>query len=351
MKKRKKVILLIVSIIIAIMGIVYIFNSNNKIKNKTLLKNELDEKKEISNTVKQDKIGSQNKIKEEVEKKEKLKQEEKSNSNKEKVEKNIQLTCTKSLSAIPVIYLDNMGVLKNLGIKLQIIEDSSIKNRSDFYLTNIPELVKMNNMGIKIKLLNISRLMDIKFYSTKDITSFYELNGETIYVKENSEEEVLTRLFLTESGIDLTNVKFKYIKNSSDLSSNSVSNIVLSDRNYMKLSKELKEIFDYNNEWKTIFGDNSEIIGGGLAVSSEFLLNNKQIVDELKKEYNLALKNISEDEFKKIAKKLGFDNVSFRKYISLNVGEVVEDYCRVILDYKPELIGGKLPDKDFYYEK
>lgn len=126
----------------------------------------------------------------------------------------------------------------------------------------------------------------------------------------------------------------------------------------------LRPIMDLNLEWDKQFGDTIPLAQTALLVKKEFLAQHPEIVEE----YLVSLKesiiwvNNNSNEAAGLIRKYEIlpDSVAAVNSIprsnlkfsfSWQEKEGIEQYLKVFYTFNPLIIGGKLPDEEFYYKK
>lgn len=166
--------------------------------------------------------------------------------------------------------------------------------------------------------------------SSKDI--------EVIYKTEHS--ECLSALLQQESGIAILPQPF-------------ATTAMLKDEN-------LKYAFDFNEEWKNAT-DGNQPITGVLVGKAAFINSNKEDTKAFLKEYEEAIKETLtfSDEVCASIEKLGIIPAKVAKkalplcgitfVTDSGMKDQLSSYLQVLYDFNPKLIGGEMPNDDFYF--
>lgn len=127
------------------------------------------------------------------------------------------------------------------------------------------------------------------------------------------------------------------------------------------IAAELFRSVDIQDEWWRLFNTGNEIPFAWMMAGSE-ILNNKEVIELFNLEYEKASKWCVEhpEETAKLAVKyipqldekgveIAMKNVKLEPISTINSKERLEQFFQVLLESKPALVWGKLPDDNFYY--
>lgn len=228
-----------------------------------------------------------------------------------------------------------------------------------------------NKTNGKIKVLAINTLGVIYVVDrNKSINSLADLKGKTVYISGKGQTpEYLMRYLLSKSGIDPDNdVNFQFKSEHAEIVSvlkDDAEAVAVLPEPFITVAKsqinDLNVAISTTDEYNKI--NNSTLITGVLVANSNFIDNNKQLVNEFLDEYkssiNYVLKNTNEaakmigdlNIFKEeIAKKaLPKCNIHFESGNEMK--KAISTYLSILFEQDPSSVGGKLPNDDFYYVK
>ncbi len=126
----------------------------------------------------------------------------------------------------------------------------------------------------------------------------------------------------------------------------------------------VRPLIDLNMEWEKQFGDSIPFAQTSLLVKKEFLHKYPQFVEEYlaKIEESIIWVNKYPNEAAALIRKYGIlpdsglavlsiprCNIKFASATQEKYG--IQEYLKVFYTFNPLIIGGKLPDEEFYYEK
>jgi NitT/TauT family transport system substrate-binding protein len=131
----------------------------------------------------------------------------------------------------------------------------------------------------------------------------------------------------------------------------------------MQKNKSVYPIFDLNNEWKKVYSD-VYIAQTAFMVNSEFAQNNKSLVYQIVNYYKSSDKWVNEnpEDAAQLIVKHGIlpntevafwsiprSNLDFKE--AFPIKNQINKYLNIFYDMNPDIIGGKLPDDNFYLNK
>jgi len=126
-------------------------------------------------------------------------------------------------------------------------------------------------------------------------------------------------------------------------------------------NKDVKPIFDLNEEWQKVFPD-TPIAQTALLVNGNFAQNQKPLVENLMSHYQNSSKWVNENPEKaaelivkynilpniKVARSsIPRSNFKFEK--AKNIENEIGNYLKIFYEMNPDIIGGRMPDNNFIY--
>ncbi|WP_026895494.1 ABC transporter substrate-binding protein [Clostridiisalibacter paucivorans] len=127
-------------------------------------------------------------------------------------------------------------------------------------------------------------------------------------------------------------------------------------------NEDLRIALDMTEEWNKVTEGNSQLAMGCIVVRKEYAENNKEIVDNFLKEYDNSVQWVNEnnkeaadliEKFKilpnaAIAQKaLPYSNIVYID--GQEAKDMVDKFIRILYDFNPKSVGGKIPDEGLYY--
>ncbi|MCL0028238.1 ABC transporter substrate-binding protein [Peptococcaceae bacterium] len=132
----------------------------------------------------------------------------------------------------------------------------------------------------------------------------------------------------------------------------------------MTKNKDIKQVLDFQEEWKRIHGSDVAIPQACLVVKKELAEKHPEIVVEFLREYEKSINWVNENpkeagvllekhntgmKAKLAEKAIPYCNIKYMDAIAAK--PVLEEYYSILHGFAPESIGGKLPDEGFYFKK
>ncbi len=278
------------------------------------------------------------------------------------------------VSAIPLFLIQEENLLgEDIDFKVHISPDHQralsllSKNEIQAVVTGVNVGALAFNRGIGIKLLNVNiwavdYLLTYGFRAVK----WDDLKGKSLSLPlKGGPLDFVVRYILEKTGIEGINIVYIPLPQGAKyFQAGKIDAIVLPEPLVTVTLKKTPQAIlsiDIQEEWAKFHGGDKRIPFVGLFVSSEFTENHpditakfarlyfekaKWVKENTKKASQLAEKylNIPASIFKESLTRTSFDCV-----FSHTAREIVESYLEEILEMYPELIGGKLPDEEFYY--
>jgi NitT/TauT family transport system substrate-binding protein len=244
------------------------------------------------------------------------------------------------------------------------------KEQADLIFMPLNIASKLYNNGVDYKLLNVVSWGALNIVSSDEsITDWGDLKGKELYLfGEGASPDILTRFFLSRKGIDPKDLNLIYQtpnQNAQLLITDKFNTALLPEPvSTMALQKNssLHVVVNYNEEWQKIFGKENSLAQAGIMINNRFADENPELVTTIS---NLYKEEIAEffrnpEEFGKLAEKQrisaskeliiqSYQKLGLRYMTSQEAKEKVLSYLKVLHDFSPESIGGKVPDDGFFY--
>lgn len=231
--------------------------------------------------------------------------------------------------------------------------------------------VLYNKSEGKIKALAINALGVVYILEKGEPTvkSISDLKGKTICATgKGSTPEASIRYLLTLSGLNPdTDVTFDWHKDPAEvvslLAQGSVD-IAMLPQPYVTVAQTKVENLNIALSLNDIWNENvkeSKLVTGTLVVRDDFAKNNPELIEiflnEYKKSTDFSVENI--DEASKLAEKFGIikEPIAKKAIPNCNITCIASDdmktalsgYLKILFESNPNMIGGKMPEDDFYY--
>lgn len=297
----------------------------------------------------------------------------------EKLQNTIIVSAPKTAATIPLLrMIDSNALGTGVKIDLKLFGDLeklmviAVREDYGFLILPIHTAAILYNKGIDVRLLNVNVWGGIYLSSTDaDFHQWQDLKGKQLYLpNKGSVPDILARYFLEENGLkidehlEIVNAtypqiaqlfvmeKIKYAVDGEPFAT--------SNKTYVQ---NYRVILDFVEEWKKTADDKYSLPAYGVVVNDDFRVANQAFVKIFNQEYRRAVQwtLTNPDEAGVLAEKyLNLDKEMITKAIpgfnfsyqpALNAKMALEKYYGVLYNSKPESIGGKVPNENFYYQE
>lgn len=282
------------------------------------------------------------------------------------------LTVAKLAYENPIID-ENMEIEYEIQSTPDLLASKILKGEADIAIVPSNLAAQAYNKEIPYKLVGTSVWGTLYMMSTEEIDSFDSLKGKEVYsFGKNLTPDLVFKYVLKENGIDPDkDVSITYLNAASEVGPAFISGktnlAVLSEpavTNIMMKKDNAKVVFDFNEEWSKITGIEQGYPQASLIIKSDLLEDHKEFVDKFIQVYseNLQWAKENPEKLGEYAEKLEYGitkDMVVNGIERMNMGPLyVEDmkkeyevYYNVLLNFAPDVIGGKLPDEEFYFER
>jgi len=292
----------------------------------------------------------------------------------------IDVATLRGPSAISMIHMiDSLQTIQDRKVNFQIkneplqIRPLLFQEKVEFAVvpTNMASI--LYNKGVNYQLAAVPVWGTLYLFGkSEEVTSWDDLKGKKIHLMaKGMTPDVMFRYLLDKNGIDpQKDVALDYsfpthIELANAVASGKADLGVISEPMVsMVISKNnrIKPVISLNEAWKNQTG--MEIPQTALLVHKEFAENNKQKVNQFLKNYaestrwindhpksgsQLIVKNNILESEQVAYQSIPRCNMKFT--YAYDIREMVTDYLKIFHQMNPDIIGGKLPDEDFYYKK
>lgn len=247
----------------------------------------------------------------------------------------------------------------------------NIENKYDIVLlpTNVASIAY--NRELEYKLAGVLVWGSHYIVSDEDITDISDLKGKEITAfDEDQASDVVLRYVLRENGIDPNeDVTFTYLSSSADLASQNkkgISNVfVVSEpmlNTLLNRRKNLKVVIDIPDEWSKITGALYGYPQTSVMVSNELIEDDPEAVHTVMRLIDKSTVWINEEpeaaaefgesleiDLKKRVIISSIDRANIRFVPVIESRMEIETYLEVLMESSKKLIGGEMPDEEFYF--
>lgn len=204
-----------------------------------------------------------------------------------------------------------------------------------------------------------------------DIQTIADLKGKTIYsTGKGTTPEYTLRQLLFSAGLDPdTDVTIEFKSEATEVAallSDATNAVAMLPQPYvttvMMNNDTIRIALDVTKEWEAL-NEDSTVVTGVVVVNTEFLKENKAAVDAFLEEYRTsATYAVNEVEacatlvekfniFKAAVAKKAIPYCNIVLIEGEEMQQKAEAYLSVLYEQNPKIIGGTMPDEDFYYKK
>ncbi|MGM0411385.1 MAG: ABC transporter substrate-binding protein [Bacillota bacterium] len=279
--------------------------------------------------------------------------------------------------AIPLLWIEETGQLEDLvdlDIRLSSDHQRALtlinKNEIDMMVTGVNVGAKAYNKGMDLKLLNVNT-WGIDYLLTNDFKAenWSDLKGKTLSLPlKGGPLDFLARYFLENNGLDPekdVNLIYRPLPNGARYFMTGKSDSIILPEPLVTVNlannKKANLSMDIQKEWGKIHDGEERIPFVGLFVSEDFAYDYPQKTKLLNGLYMKGIEwvNNNPKEAAKLASKhfdmpakvleKSFERVNLNNYSDSETTELIDLYFSEILEMYPELLGGKMPNENFYH--
>jgi len=290
----------------------------------------------------------------------------------------IQIATLKGPSAMGMIkMIDSLSQCKNADINITIynepIQVRKLMLNKEVSLAILPTTMGaiLYNKGVSYQLVAIPVWGTLYLFGTDtSITQWNDLKGKRIYLMaKGMTPDVLFRHLLIQNGIDpekdvMLDYSFPtHIDLANAVAAGQAPLGVISEpmvSMVMQKNKTVKSLFDLNSEWD-IKHPEIPIAQTALLVNSNFAKENPEKLNAIIKSYRISSDwvNANTEQAAQLIAKYGIlpDSLTAllaipRSNMKLIEGKCIknqiDNYLKIFYDLNPDIIGGKIPDDNFY---
>lgn len=225
----------------------------------------------------------------------------------------------------------------------------------------------------KLQMAAINTLGVLYIVETGDsIKTLEDLRGKTIYsTGKGTTPEYALNYLLKEVGIDPEkDVTIDYKTEATEVAAllqDADNAVAMLPQPYvttaMMNNDQIRIALDITKEWEKVTEDNSTIVTGVVLINKEFAEANKQVVDQFLDEYEASVAYVNEnvkdaagllEKFDLFKAAVGEKAIPYCNIVFVRGAEMktkAEAYLQTLLDQNPQIIGGSMPEEDFYLER
>lgn len=282
------------------------------------------------------------------------------------------LTVAKFMKENPVID-ENITIEYELQSTPDLLASTVLKGEADIAIVPSNLAAQLYNKDIPYKLAGTSVWGTLYLMGTEEIDSIDDLKGREITsFGKNLTPDLVFKYVLSENGIDLDNdITVNYLSAATEVGPQFISgkaNIAVSSEpqttNILMKKEDAKILLDFNEEWSKITGNKSGYPQASLIISNDLIENNREFVENFLEVYEDNLKWIKDNPelagqymeeldlgMTKNVVVNGIDRMNVYPFRIEDSMDSYEKYYEVLFNFAPDVIGGKLPDEELYFER
>ena len=238
--------------------------------------------------------------------------------------------------------------------------------------TNLAAKLYNKGMPYQIAAVNVWGVLYI-LSNGVEINSWSDLKGRQIdLMGKGATPDIVLRHLLSQNGIDPDqDVTLEYTAGHVELAQKMIAgkvDLAVIPQPFatmvMKKNSDIKQVLDFQEEWKRVHGPEVPFTQAGLVVNKDLAENHPAVVARFLEEYEQSINWVNANPAEagvllekhqtgmkgKLAK-LAIPYCNIRFMHAMDARPALEKYFTVFKDFAPESIGGQLPDEGFYLKK
>ncbi len=297
-----------------------------------------------------------------------------------KVPVNVTIAGLKGPTSIGMIKMFDEKSLNDESYKVQYVAEAAPDALTgkiisgDIQISSVPinlasVLYKKTNGAVQ--LMAVNTIGNLYIVGSEEISSLKETEGKTLGMSaKGSTPDYAMNYILKQNGLD-GKVELDYALDHATLAQAVIAGdkkIALLPQPFvtqvMMKNKNVKILFDLNEEWKAATKGQSELFTGCIVVNKEFASNNKEFVAEFLKQYKASVewvvnnpaeaaklteKNEIMPSAALVEKAIPYCGITYQP--ASEVKEKLNSFYKILFDSNPASVGGALPDENFYYSE
>lgn len=278
------------------------------------------------------------------------------------------------------MFNDKTSIGDKYDVNYQVVENPDIlmskitTGTADFAALPTNIAANIYNKGMDYKLAAITSWGVLYVLSSDTATnSIQDLKGKTVYVADKgATTDVMLRYLLSKNNINPD----KDLKLDYSMEHVSLSQAMIADRASIgilpepfvtmvkKQNTKFKTLVNVQDEWKKIQGATTPFAQTCLIVKGSFAKNNPQAVSTFLDQYKTSINWVNDNPaqagtlvekfnigMKADVAQAAIPNLNLRYEDAQSAKTAINALLKVIYDFSPKDIGGKLPDEGFFYKR
>lgn len=238
--------------------------------------------------------------------------------------------------------------------------------------TNMASILYNKTSG-NLKVAAISTLGVLYIVSNDDsVKNISDLKDKTIYVSgQGATPEYALKYILEQNGLKVNkDVFIEYKSEHSELASGAISekvSVALLPEPFVtqvtEKNSNIKVNLNLTEEWEKLSGKDSTLTMGCIVARKSFIEQNKEIFDKFLEDYRISaeyanqnLENTSQlaDKYGIMQKEIAFKALPKCNVVFIDSDEMknkIDKFLKILFNFEPKSVGGKMPNEEFYYKK
>lgn len=299
-----------------------------------------------------------------------------------KEEVSVKVTGLKGPTSIGMIQLfeENPSLGENIDVEYEVSQSPDllvsklVSKEVDFAALPTNVAAKLYNKGAGYELAAVNT-WGVLYVMTQgeEIETWEGLKGKKIHsIAKGSTPDVVFRYLLKKNGLDpekdvTLDYTLGHVELAQAMAGGKVKMAVLPEPFVTMVSMKNKEAtiaMNLQDEWKKVLGNDAKLPQGCLVVREEFAKDHPQVVKNFLEEYEKSIHWVNENEkeagilvekhgigMKAKMAEMAIPRCNIRFEDAKDSKDAVERYFKILQEFSPKDIGGKLPDENFYYQK
>ncbi|NLX61693.1 MAG: ABC transporter substrate-binding protein [Tissierellia bacterium] len=274
---------------------------------------------------------------------------------------------------------ENPNIDENIAIEYELqstpdlLASKVLKEEADIAIVPSNLAAQLYNKGIPYKLAGTSVWGTLYLVGTEDLNSIDDLRGKEITsFGKNLTPDLVFKYVMSQNSLDVNkDIAINYLSAASEVGPQFISgktNLALLSEpqttNILMKKEDARILIDFNEEWSRITGHENGYPQASLIIKTDLIDSHRNFVEKFLEVYEDSLKWIKENpelageymeelEFgmNKAIVVNGIDRMNVYPFKIQDSLEVYDKYYQVLLDFAPDVIGGQIPDEEFYLER
>ncbi len=294
----------------------------------------------------------------------------------------IDVLSLKGPSAMSMLFMmDELDEINKLPVAFEILDEPlqirarMLKEEPEFALIPTNMAANLYNKGVPYQVAAIPVWGTLLLFGRdKQISDWSDLKGKRVHLMaKGMTPDILFRFLAVKNGLnpDKDMILDYSFPSHSDLANAVIAGLseiaVLSEPLVSMVrakNKEVKPIFNLDEEWKKVFNNDFSIPQTSLVVKSSFARENPDFVIAFIKKYQDYCSKIDDNLLRAGQLAVDFEivpelSIATEAIPGCNmlvrpswlVIDRIEAFLKVFYIFNPESIGGKMPDEDFFFQK